>query len=257
MNVEINFEEYGQGETVVVLHGLFGSARNWRGIAKQLAEQYHVFTLDLRNHGESGHNPNMRYADMATDVAEFLHQQKLERASVIGHSMGGKTAMTFALNYPSMLDKLIILDIAPVKYQNEFSHLIESMLSLDLENITSRQEANTVLGQAIGDNMLSLFLLQNLVRNDEGFRWRINLQGIHSSLPDISNFADFSAEQVHIGPTLFLAGEQSDYIQECHHDSIQSFFPNSVMQSISNAAHWLHADQPERVFEEISAFLAK
>jgi len=256
MSVQLNFETYGQGKPVIILHGLFGSARNWRSIAKKLGNQYQVFSVDLRNHGDSEHADSMYYMEMVEDLRQFLHDRNLDKASLIGHSMGGKTAMAFALEYEEIIDKLVVLDIAPVQYKNEFEQLIDAMLGLELGEISSRNQANDLLKSGIKDGGLRLFLLQNLIHEAEGFQWRINLPAIKAALTDISAFPTFMKSSQYSGPTLFLGGEMSDYILPDYHKDIKSFFPEADIISITAADHWLHADQPQRVFEEISRFLA-
>ena len=256
MSVQLSFESFGSGKPVVILHGLFGAARNWRSFAKILAEHYQVFTVDLRNHGDSDHTDSMYYMEMAEDIRQFLHDRHLDQVSLIGHSMGGKTAMTFALENEEFVDKLVILDIAPVQYENDFEPLADAMLALDLSDISSRNQANDLLKTSIKDGSLRLFLLQNLIRVEESFHWKINLPVIKAALPDISAFPTFTLNSLYAGPTLFLGGDQSDYIRSAYHEDIRSFFPEAEIVTIENANHWLHADQPQRVFEEISRFLS-
>jgi pimeloyl-ACP methyl ester carboxylesterase len=255
MSVHLNFESYGAGKPLIILHGLFGSGRNWRSVAKQLAENHQVFTVDLRNHGESDHADSMYYMEMMEDIKQFMHERRLRKASILGHSLGGKIAMTFALNYPEMLNKLMVLDIAPVQYENDFETLVDAMLALDLGNIDSRNQANDMLKAEIRDGAVRLFLLQNLFHGPQGFQWRINLQTIKSALSDIGAFPTFTRSSQYSGSTLFLGGEKSDYILPEYHEDIFSFFPGAQIASIADADHWLHADQPQRVFEEISRFL--
>jgi len=257
MSVQLHFETFGAGKPVIILHGLFGSARNWRSIAKRLASEYQVFTVDLRNHGESDHADSMYYMEMVEDIRQFLADRQLDQASLIGHSLGGKIAMAFALEYQERIEKLIVMDIAPVQYQHDFEPLVDAMLALDLDSISSRNQANDILKADIEDGGLRLFLLQNLVHNSQTFQWRINLPAIKAALPDISAFPTFTWSSRHSGPTLFLGGNMSDYIKPEYHEEITSFFPMAEISSISDANHWLHADQPKRVVEKISRFLAE
>ncbi len=256
MSVQLHFETFGAGKPVVILHGLFGSARNWRGIARQLAGDFQIFTVDLRNHGESGHADSMYYMEMVEDIRQFLRDRQLDKVSLIGHSLGGKIAMAYALEYSEMLEKLIVMDIAPVQYKNEFEALVDAMLAVELDSISSRSQANDILKTDIEDGGLRLFLLQNLVHNSQGFQWRINLPAIKAALPDISAFPTFTRSSRHSGPTLFLGGDMSDYIKPEYHEEIKSFFPMAEISTIADANHWLHADQPQRVVEKISRFLA-
>ncbi|MFT5133491.1 MAG: esterase [Gammaproteobacteria bacterium] len=255
MAVQLSFETFGTGKPVIIMHGLFGSARNWRSIAKQLGDEYQVFVVDLRNHGRSDHADSMYYMEMVDDIRKFLHDRHIDRVSLAGHSMGGKTAMAFALEYEEIVEKLIVLDIAPVQYTNDFDHLVDSMLALDLSIIKSRTHANDLLKTDIEDGSLRLFLLQNLIHDEQSYQWRINLPAIKAALPDIGAFPTFTLNSIYSGPTLFLSGDKSDYIQPSYHEDIKSFFPEAKIRSITNAEHWLHADQPQLVFEEISRFL--
>ncbi len=257
MSVQLNFETFGSGKPILIMHGLFGSARNWRSIAKQLADKYQVFVVDLRNHGESDHADSMYYMEMVEDIKQLLHNQHLDQISLIGHSMGGKTAMAFALNYQEIVDKLIILDIAPVQYRNDFDQIIDPLLALDLSTVSSRNQANELLKTSITDGGMRLFLLQNLIHNSDGFQWRINLPAIKGALADIGAFPTFTKSTQCSDPTLFLGGDRSDYILPEFHDEIRSFFPAAQISTIIDADHWLHADQPQKVFEELSNFLAK
>ena len=209
----------------------------------------------MRNHGESGHAGSMYYMEMMEDLKQFTHQQGIDKFSLLGHSLGGKVAMAFALSYQELLDKLIILDIAPVRYNKNFRQLLDAMLSLDLSSIKSRNEANDILKSEIEEPEMRLFLLQNLYRDSDGFQWRINLPAINLSLADIGGFPTFMKSTQYLEPVLFLDGDKSDYILPEYHDDIYAFFPAARISTINNANHWLHADQPVRVLEEIVQFL--
>lgn len=256
MNITLNYETFGDGKPVIMLHGLFGSARNLRGLSKKLAENHQVFSLDLRNHGESGHHASMTYAEMAADLARFIEELNTGPVSIVGHSMGGKAAMAFCLENNCEIERLVIMDIAPVQYWNNFRAIVNALLSLQLESVTSRKQAHELLADAIPDNNMRLFLLQNLLKGPDGFYWRINLQSISDSLTDIGAFPDFPDETAYRGPTLFLNGAQSDYILPEHHAQIRDLFPEATFQNIADAGHWLHADQPDRVSEAILHFLS-
>lgn len=255
MILNINYELHGCGPPIIMLHGLFGSARNWRGMAKQMGETFSVYAPDARNHGESEHCNSMSYPEMADDLAGFIKEHNLGRVSIIGHSMGGKTAMCFALRHEALIDKLIIMDIAPCRYENDYLPLIESMQNLDCDAIRSRSEANEILSAKIPDPTLRLFLLQNLVKNDNVYQWRINLEALKNNLENIAGFPE-SDQRTVAKEALFLAGEHSDYIQASHHSLIESVFSSSTIRVISDAAHWLHADQPLQVYQAINGFLS-
>ena len=255
MSIDIHFKTTGQGKDLVILHGLFGSGRNWQNIARHLSRHHRVFTLDLRNHGQSGHADSMSYSAMVEDLKNFLQQQSLTRVKLIGHSMGGKVAMTFAMNYESQVESLIVVDIAPVNYEHEFDHLIDAMLALDLSSLANRQQADAMLQSQIPDAGLRLFLLQNLVAHEGSFRWRINLPAIKRSLADISDFPGVEPASQYQGPSLFLRGEKSGYVLPEHHQALFSMFPNAKVSTVEGAGHWPHAEQPTLTLAAIESFL--
>ena len=255
MSVKLHFKSYGKGQPILILHGLFGSGRNWTAFARKLAGHYRVITIDVRNHGDSGHADSMTYPEMALDVRNVLDECELERASVIGHSMGGKVAMAFALCYGARVDRLTVLDIAPVSYKNSFRTIIESLQGLPLPCLNDRKHADELLAERINDTSLRLFLLQNLVKVDGDYRWRVNLAALKSNLDDIGGFPGFEAVRPHAGPTLFLGGKNSTHLHTQHIPVIKQYFTNALVDYIENAGHWLHVDQPGIVLDRIIRFL--
>ncbi len=242
-------------QTILILHGLFGSKRNWQSIARQLGEQCQVFTLDLRNHGDSEHSDSMSYQDMVDDVFQFISDHSLGEVSVVGHSMGGKVAMQMALQHPEVIKRVVIIDIAPVKYQHGFNDLIESLYALPLDQISSRQEADEHLQASVQPQSLRQFLLQNLSKSDTGFSWRINLNAIQSC---INELMDFPADHNHMqyqNPVLFLKGERSDYIKHKYERTIFKIFSRALFITVADTGHWLHAENPDFVVEEIRKFI--
>ena len=236
---------FGEGPPVVILHGLFGSQRNWGGIIRTLAADNEIHGLDLRNHGESPWSESMTYDDMAEDVAHYIETQDIGPCTLLGHSMGGKVGMRLALTRPELLSKLIVVDIAPVPYHNEhYSGYVEAMLALPLDQMTRRADADASLKPAIPDDMLRAFLLQNLVSDGGHFRWRVNLANIGANMPAIIGFPDSDSrfEQ----PAFFLAGERSNYIRPRDKDAILRLFPEAVLEEIADSGHWPHAEHPER-----------
>jgi len=254
--VRLHYRVYGRGAPVLILHGLFGSNRNWSGIARELAEHYQAVTVDLRNHGDSGHAASMGYAEMADDIRGILQRCGLERAHLIGHSLGGKVAMAFALLQPACVDDLIVLDIAPVSYANRMTDLVSAMARLKLHDLSNRAQADRLLETDIPDDTLRRFLLQNLVRTDAGYRWRINLDAITSCLDTISGFPAFGGGIEYRGRTLFLHGGASGYVRPEHHAGIRRYFPDARIECVPDAGHWLHADQPRLVLQRLREFLA-
>lgn len=227
---------------VIVLHGLFGSARNWQTFAKNLSAEFTVFTLDLRNHGSSPHCDEMNYPDMACDVIRFLDDHQIETADVIGHSMGGKTAMTLALNFPKRVRRLAIVDIAPVSYSHNYEQLLGKLRGLNLDEIRRRSDANRMLREAIDDDELRLFLLQNLVvKAGEPAVWRINLNAIRQHVNHLVQYTPDDSSITFDGPTSLIRGELSDYVQDAHFPIIRRLFPMVQFHTIDGAGHWPHA----------------
>jgi esterase len=256
MAVKLAFEQSGSGDAVILLHGLFGSRRNLNSIARHLSSDHAVCTPDLRNHGNSPHHDTMDYRSMAADIYALMDDCNLNRAVLIGHSMGGKIAMVNALLNPEMVTALVVLDIAPARYNFEHTHILDSLASLDPDTISSRQEADRLLGKEYANPMFRQFLLQNMVRRDGRYAWRLNLQAIRTNIDHITGFPD-DFEGGYSGPTLFLGGEHSSYIKEQHRDEINRLFPDNEIRKIRDAGHWLHAEQGKAVNREISGFLEK
>ena len=253
----LDHEILGSGRPLVIMHGLFGSKRNWFSIAKELAGAMQVIAVDLRNHGASPHADTMSFAEMAGDVLELLNRLDLQRAAIAGHSLGGKVAMMFALLNPSRCDRLIALDIAPVSYGSDiFSGYMDTMLRLP-DNLTSRQEADRHLADVVTDASLRQFLLQNLVRQDGRLRWRINLEALRTNLPVITGFPDLGTMVPYAGPALFLGGTESKYMRPEHHAQIRRYFPLAEIKMLEGAGHWLHSDEPEAVVRHMTEFLRR
>ena len=251
----LNFKSFGQGFPVIILHGLFGMLDNWQTIAKKLADNYTVYIVDQRNHGRSPHLPEFNYQVLADDLQVFMESNWIYEAHIIGHSMGGKTAMQLALSYPEMVKKLVVVDIAPKQYQPGHQAIFEALQSLDLTTITNRKQAATHLGTTITDPGTQQFLLKNLSRNTEGqYNWKMNL-------PILSKYYDQILENVQMEesfqrPTLFIKGGQSDYIQEEDTSTIKEFFPQANIKTIPRAGHWVHAAAPKELLNLVQFFLS-
>lgn len=246
----------GQQPPLLMLHGLLGSSTNWRSIAKRLVGGRAVITLDARNHGKSGHRPTMSYAEMADDVEQLIGELGIDEADVLGHSMGGKTAMRCALRKPVWLRKLVVVDIAPVPHSCNFTLLINALRSLPVTTSETRQELDHMLAERIPELALRAFLLQNLERQSRGFRWRINLDAIAEQMDELLGF-DVGAQDQFEGPTLFVLGSDSEYVSNEHIPSIEQLFPAARINSIASASHWLHAQQPQRFVEVVDQFLLR
>ena len=251
--MQLYFRAYGQGEPLVILHGLFGASDNWHSLATRLGERFHVIVPDLRNHGQSPHGDEMTYPLMAGDVAELLAGQGLAGADVLGHSMGGKVAMQLALTQPALVRKLIVADMAPRGYTPLHNEIIAALAALDVASYSSRTEIEEVLAGPIPSLNLRRFLLKNLGRTAEGkFCWKINVAGIAAGY---ANLRAPVAGGPFAGPALFIRGAKSEYIRAAGEPSIREFFPGAELKTIENAGHWLHADAPEEFLGLVREFL--
>ncbi len=246
----------GAGKTIVLLHGLFGRAQNLGAVARHLAALYRVVSLDLRNHGASAHAVDMDYTTLAADVMETLAALNALPAVLLGHSMGGKVAMAAALGAPRHVSGLIVADIAPVAYHHANQHIAAALLNLPLTADLTRGAADAALKAAIPDAALRQFLLQNLVPGEKPV-WRIGLNHIAQGIPNIEGFPDFPAGAVYAGPSLFVRGAQSAYVQPDHIAVIRVRFPVARIATLENAGHWLHADQPAAFLAAIEDFLGQ
>jgi esterase len=251
--MELNYKQFGQGEPIIILHGLFGMLDNWQTVARKLAENYTVFIIDQRNHGKSPHDPVLDYPTMAEDLKCFMEQNWIYKAHLIGHSMGGKTVMQFALEYPDMVDKLVVVDIAPKKYEGGHQAIFDALFSLDLNNIQGRSDAEAQLAKKIDEVGIRQFLLKNLSRKKEGgYAWKMNLSAISEHYEDILDTIEGESVEVE---TLFIKGENSKYIQAEDRNLIANLFPNSNIQTVDNAGHWVHAEQPAVLMDMVLEFL--
>jgi esterase len=258
--MKLNFKQYSDhGEPLLVIHGLFGSLQNWTWHCKKLAEDFAVFGLDLRNHGASPHDSTMNYQVMAADVLEFMDDHQIARAHILGHSMGGKTAMQLALMAPERVDALVIADVAPVQYggeRGEHDEIFEGLCALDLATLSSRNEADTQLAQWVDDDVVRQFLLSNLVRGSDGsFVWRINLPVLRASYPRLREAP--IATKPYPEEVLFIRGDLSDYILPEHKDELLRLFPKARVKTIAGTGHWLHAEKPETFYRLVHAHLTQ
>lgn len=251
-------QRYGQGEPLVVMHGLFGSADNWRGLARRWSDEFAVWCLDLRNHGRSFHSLGMNYSQQAEDLLYWMDSEDLEKVSLLGHSMGGKVAMEFALRYPGRVNKLLVADIAPVRYEHTHAAIIDGLRALhEAEPWHERRDADKFLADFVSDVQTRLFLLTNLVRTEDGLRLRVAIeeiardyQSIIDAPPAISEDRSFS------GPTLVLRGQRSDYVTDELLEEFKRGFPNMELAEL-DAGHWLHAEQAEAFGHLVSDFLTR
>jgi esterase len=246
----------GSGPPLVILHGLFGSGRNWQSHARRLARDFDVVNVDLRNHGQSFHAEEMDYPLMAADVARLLRGLGLDNCHLLGHSMGGKVAMRLALDAPGLVADLVIADIAPVAYAHDHDELVDAALGLDLENLDSRADADRALVDSIGEASLRAFLLQNLVRDGEGWRWRVNWRAIQRSMHELTGFGDLPAGWRIEQAALFIRGARSDYVGSAEIEAIERHFDNAEFATVEDAGHWLHAERPQAFIDRVLEFLS-
>jgi len=246
--------EEGQGAPpLVLLHGLFGSARNFGAVQRAFAQHRRTIALDLRNHGASPHAADMRYATMAADVLFTLERLNALPAVLLGHSMGGKTAMQAALIHPEAVARLIVADIAPASYPPHLRAIAAAMAALPLDPDMTRAQAGAALADVVPDAGMRSFLLQNL-RLGAAPAWRIGIAEILAGFADIEAW-DAPADARYAGPTLFIAGATSDYVKPEHRPVIRSLFPRARLVTLKNAGHWLHADNPAGFVAVVAAFL--
>jgi esterase len=255
--LELAYDALGEtGAPVVVLHGLLGSARNWTGIARQLADTRRVFALDLRNHGRSPWADTMSFEEMAGDVAAFIERHELRPADVIGHSLGGKVAMRLVLTRAALVERLVVVDVAPVAYPHTFGPFVEAMQQVDLAAVRQRSDADRQLGRTISDAVVRNFLLQNLVKTNAGYAWRVNLQALAANMPELLGFPAPGDDAVYRGPTLFVAGGRSGYVKAEHRPLIERLFPHAEHAVIAGAGHWVQAEQPAEFLDRVRPFLS-
>lgn len=250
--------QYGDGDkALIILHGLLGSSANWQSLAKRFSQHRTVYTLDMRNHGQSPWSDKMDYQAMANDVAEFIAPLKHQHISLLGHSMGGKAAMQLALNQPEVIDALIIADIAPVAYSHDYQQLIKALLAIDLDTLEKRAQADDALKASIADAGIRAFLLHNLAfkQNNKQWSWRPNLKALLASRASITGFDENESKQFDKA-TLFIHGAQSDYVSKDNHAVIARLFPQVKYNKLSKAGHWLHAEQPKAFLESCEEFLS-
>jgi esterase len=246
----------GSGSPIFILHGVYGTSDNWFTIGKQLAEKYQVILVDQRNHGQSPHSADWNYSLMASDLNELLIKLNMEKATIIGHSMGGKAAMQFAFDYPEKVSDLIIVDISPKYYTPHHNEIIAGLKSLDLASLKSRGDADTKLAETLDDLGVRQFLLKNLARNKDGsFRWMMNLEVISDNIEEVGQ--GLPDEIIYQNSCLFIRGAKSNYIKDEDLDDIKNRFPKYQLETIDNAGHWVHAEQSKAFYATLLKYLTK
>lgn len=261
--MELSFRKYGEGQPLIIIHGLYGSSDNWVSIGKKLAENFEVYIIDQRNHGKSPHTVDHNYLALKEDLKDFMDQQNMEQAILLGHSMGGKTAMFFASSYPNRVKQLIVVDISPRSYQSATSNqllshntIVKAMYNIDFYGIKYRQEIDDILAKSIPETRIRQFLLKNIKRSKDGeFGWTLNIKTIKNELYNIIDGLSDDHPEIKGFPILFIKGEKSDYIIDDDKKIISKIFPFAKIESIPNAGHWLHAEQPDLFLQKVTEFL--
>ncbi|PKO47385.1 MAG: alpha/beta hydrolase [Betaproteobacteria bacterium HGW-Betaproteobacteria-22] len=262
--MQLHYQALGQGQPLILLHGLFGSGDNWGTIARHFSQHYQVISVDLRNHGKSPHSASQNYANMADDLLDLCDSLGLNRIHLLGHSLGGKVAMQFASHFPDRLEKLVVVDMAIRAYADAHTHLIDAMMSIDLTTLQNRSEVDKALSGSIPHATVRQFLLMNLIKsatnqsegdlNKIGLTWRINLEALKTNYPSLQQAVCENTR--YEKSCLFIRGEHSDYIQNADTEHIKTHFTNAQFASLQTG-HWVHAEQPHAFIEVVENFLVK
>ena len=244
----------GEGQPFVILHGFLGMSDNWKTLGNRFAEHFQVHLVDQRNHGRSFHDDNFYYEALAEDLKHYFEQHNIKNAIVLGHSMGGKTAMLFATLYPELVSKLIVADISPRFYPVHHDAILEGLNSLDFDVLKSRGQADKQLANYVSDFGTRQFLLKNLYWIEKGkLALRINLDVLTENVSEVGEALPLHAK--FDGDTLFLRGDKSEYIGNQDETLIKNHFPQAIIATISNAGHWLHAENPEDFYNAVTNFV--
>lgn len=238
----------GEGKPLLILHGLFGSLDNWVTLGRRWSEDYAVYLLDLRNHGKSPHTDSHTIEDMVDDLVGFIHDHNLDQPVLLGHSMGGKVVMEMALSHPELVGGVIIVDISPRAYERGHDYIFEGIRSLDMDQISSRQEIEEILSQSIKNLSEVLFMSKNINRSSSGFSWKINVDVLERDYENI--IAPIDSGRTYQGPALLIKGELSRYVKPEDGTLLEEYFPKIKHITILGAGHWVHADRPDE-FEHV------
>ena len=250
---KLYFRILGEGTPLFILHGLLGSSDNWISLAKIWSKTHKVYLIDLRNHGQSFHSDQFNYDLMANDVYELIMDESIQSVDIIGHSMGGKVAMKLAVQHPSKIKNLVIIDIAPKYYPVHHEQILKGLKAIQLSNLASRNEADETLKKYVNEAGIRQFLLKNLKRNAEGYIWKMNLNVISEQIENVGE--NLKNHDKFDGPTLFIRGGNSDYINGADLAQINKIFPKSKVETIDNAGHWVHAEKPTELMMTINQFI--
>ncbi len=253
--MKLFFRELGEdgNKPLIILHGVFGSSDNWMTLGRQFSETFKVYLVDQRNHGQSPHSDEFTYEAMKEDLRQFITENQIENPHIIAHSMGGKVAMLFALQYPELYDKLMIVDIAPRAYPPHHESILEGLNAIDLPNLENRKDADETFARYEPNLGVRQFLLKNLYRTKEnGFDWRFNLTAITNSIAKIG--IEIESEKSNPKETRFVRGLKSHYIADSDKIHIRKLFPNATFTDFEKAGHWIHAEAPKKFYEEVMSF---
>lgn len=247
------FRKAGAGKPLIILHGLFGSSDNWFSLSKVFSEQFTVYTIDQRNHGQSPQSDDFNYRLLTEDLEQFIVDHNIQSPIIIGHSMGGKTAMNLAIKRPELVSELIVVDIAPKAYPVHHAQILEGLNSISLPQLGSRNEADTLLARYVPEADVRQFLLKNLTRDSEGkFNWKINLSAIDMHLEELGESMQYQG--TFSKPTLFVKGARSSYFKEADDMLIKKFFPNAKVETL-DTGHWVQAEKPQEFVATVLNFL--
>lgn len=253
--MQLHYKEYGSGKPLIILHGFLGSLDNWHTLATRFGKSFRVYAIDQRNHGKTRHSTEHSIALMVADLLEFVKEHKLSSISIIGHSMGGKVAMQFALDNPALVENLIVVDIAPKQYEAGHEDVFKALFAVKLNQITSRKDAEDAMLPYLPDFGTRQFLLKNLERKMDGsFQWKMNISVLHENYEDMGH--EIICKQAFLGRTLFIKGEKSDYILKSDETAIKTLFPNSTLVTIAGAGHWVHAENPDDFYATVLKFIS-
>jgi esterase len=256
--LDLNYKDFGAGEPIVIIHGLFGTLDNWQTIAKYLSEHYSVYILDLRNHGRSPHTEGVfDYTILSEDISQFMRHHWIFEARIIGHSMGGKAAMQLALNHADLVKKLVVIDIAPKRYKGGHEIIFDALFDIDLTTVDDRKDVEKFLMERLDNEVGTVqFLLKNLSRKPEeeggGFEWKMNLTNLYNNYDNILGPVTGDPFEK---PTLFIRGGNSPYIKDTDMGAIKQYFPNAELATVEGAGHWVHAEKPRELLDLLLKFL--
>lgn len=253
--MDLSFKEYGAGHPFVILHGLFGMGDNWSTLGRRFGDHFLTFTPDMRNHGRSPHLPEMDYPSMSRDIHAFVEENWLYNAFLMGHSMGGKIAMQAALDNNDLFEKLIVVDIAPRAYNGGHDDIFKAMMSLDLSTMADRKAIQAELQEKIQDKGIVQFILKNIVFDKTlgHYTWRMNLDSIHDNYASI--LQGIKSPHTYDRPALFIRGANSGYVNDGDMTDIKKLFPQARLETIADAGHWVHAEQPQKLYDLVIDFL--